>query len=145
MINRWSIGKIYGLWITRTRRIKSQQNLPAFPLFPPCTNYRLTVTEIVTMYSRSSTGWSEWEEDNLLPWLEENSDLPWTDRTQAYSKQLGVTRSVESLRGKKISYLTKTPFWSCETDTADDYLEDPRETPTSESHRRRPALQPFKK
>jgi hypothetical protein len=43
------------------------------------------------MYSRSVTGWSEWEEDNLLPWLEENSDMPWTDRAQAYSEQFGVS------------------------------------------------------
>ncbi|KAJ5904752.1 uncharacterized protein N7473_001668 [Penicillium subrubescens] len=59
------------------------------------------------MYSRSATGWSEWEEDNLLPWLEENSELPWTDRAQAYSKQFGVSRSVESLRGKKYHILRK--------------------------------------
>jgi hypothetical protein len=59
------------------------------------------------MYSRSATGWSEWEEDNLLPWLEENDDLPWTDRAQAYSKQFGVNRSVESLRGKKYHILRK--------------------------------------
>jgi hypothetical protein len=59
------------------------------------------------MYSRSATGWSEREEDNLLPWLEENSDLSWTDRAQAYSKQFGVSRSVESLRGKKYHILRK--------------------------------------
>jgi hypothetical protein len=65
------------------------------------------VNEIITMYSRSATGWSEWEEDNLLPGLEENSKLPWTDRAQAYSKQFGVSRSVESLRGKKYHILRK--------------------------------------
>jgi hypothetical protein len=58
-------------------------------------------------YSRSATGWSEWEEDNLLPWLEENSELPWTDRAKAYSEQFGVSRSVESLRGKKYHILRK--------------------------------------
>jgi hypothetical protein len=62
------------------------------------------------MYSRSATGWSEWEEDNLLPWLAENSGLPWTDRAQAYSKQFGVNRSVESLRGKKYHILRKRRF-----------------------------------
>jgi hypothetical protein len=59
------------------------------------------------MYSRSATGWSEWEEDNLLPWLEENSELSWTDRAQAYWKQFGVSRSVESLRGKNYHILRK--------------------------------------
>ncbi|KAJ5904779.1 uncharacterized protein N7473_001695 [Penicillium subrubescens] len=59
------------------------------------------------MHSRSATGWSEWEEDNLLPWLEENNGLPWTDRAQAYSKQFGVSRSVESLRGKEYHILRK--------------------------------------
>jgi hypothetical protein len=34
------------------------------------------VSDLNTMYSRSATGWPEWEEDNLLPWLEENSELP---------------------------------------------------------------------
>jgi hypothetical protein len=59
------------------------------------------------MYSRSATGWSIWEEDNLLPWLEANSNMPWTDRAQAYSEQFGVIRSVESLRGKKYHILRK--------------------------------------
>jgi hypothetical protein len=59
------------------------------------------------MYSRSATGWSDWEEDNLLLWLEENSELPWTDRAKAYSEQFGVSRSVESLRGKKYHVLRK--------------------------------------
>jgi hypothetical protein len=59
------------------------------------------------MYSRSATGWSDWEEDNLLPWLEENSNMPWVDRAKAYSDQFGVSRSVESLRGKKYHILRK--------------------------------------
>jgi hypothetical protein len=53
------------------------------------------------MYSRSATPWSKREEDNLLPWLKENSELPWIARPDAYLEQVGVKRSVESLRGKK--------------------------------------------
>ncbi|KAF3400078.1 hypothetical protein F1880_008417 [Penicillium rolfsii] len=59
------------------------------------------------MYARNVTGWSEWEENHLLSWLEENSNLPWTDRAQAYSEQFGVSRTVESLRGKKYHILRK--------------------------------------
>jgi hypothetical protein len=89
--------------------IKYQQSRPTCPLFSPCTNSLILtiLSEFHIMYSRSATGWSEWEEDNLLPWLEENSDMPWTDRAQAYSEQFGVSRSVESLRGKKDHILRK--------------------------------------
>jgi hypothetical protein len=59
------------------------------------------------MYSRSATPWSKREEDNLLPWLEENSELPWIARSDAYLEQVGVKRSVESLRGKKYHILRK--------------------------------------
>jgi hypothetical protein len=59
------------------------------------------------MYSRSATPWSKREEDNLLPWLEENSELPWIARSDAYLDQVGVKRSVESLRGKKYHILRK--------------------------------------
>jgi hypothetical protein len=60
------------------------------------------------MYSRSATPWSKREEDNLLPWLEENSELPWIARSDAYLDQVGVKRSVESLRGKKYHILRKS-------------------------------------
>ena len=59
------------------------------------------------MYSRSATPWSKREEDNLLPWLKENSELPWIARPDAYLEQVGVKRSVESLRGKKYHILRK--------------------------------------
>ncbi|KAJ5904656.1 uncharacterized protein N7473_001572 [Penicillium subrubescens] len=59
------------------------------------------------MYSRNATPWSKREEDNLLPWLEENSELPWIARSGAYLDQVGVKRSVESLRGKKYHILRK--------------------------------------
>ncbi|OKO90123.1 hypothetical protein PENSUB_13531, partial [Penicillium subrubescens] len=63
--------------------------------------------KIITIYSRSATPWSKREEDNLLPWLKENSELPWIARPDAYLEQVGVKRSVESLRGKKYHILRK--------------------------------------
>ncbi|KAJ6004633.1 hypothetical protein N7540_013002 [Penicillium herquei] len=59
------------------------------------------------MAPRSSTGWPQWEEDNLLPWLEANSGMSWKDLVHAYQKQLGIDRSIESLRGKKYHILRK--------------------------------------
>ena len=59
------------------------------------------------MSSRSATGWSEWEEKNLLPWLDEHRALPWKARSNAYFAQYQIYRSVESLRGKKYHILRK--------------------------------------
>ncbi|KAJ5778416.1 hypothetical protein N7520_001662 [Penicillium odoratum] len=59
------------------------------------------------MSPRGTMGWSEREEENLLPWLDENSALPWKALPDAYSEQFGVDRSVESLRGKKYHILRK--------------------------------------
>jgi hypothetical protein len=59
------------------------------------------------MYSRSATAWSKREEDNLLPWLEENRELPWTARSHTLSEQFRVYGSVKSLRGKKYHILRK--------------------------------------
>jgi hypothetical protein len=59
------------------------------------------------MHSRSVTAWPKWEEDKLLPWLEANRELSWTARSDAYLEQVGVKRSVESLRGKKYYILRK--------------------------------------
>ncbi|KAJ5749475.1 hypothetical protein N7533_006503 [Penicillium manginii] len=59
------------------------------------------------MSQHSSLGWSEWEEDNLLPWLHANRALSWDARAAAYNEQYGTSRTVESLRGKKYHILRK--------------------------------------
>jgi hypothetical protein len=59
------------------------------------------------MSQHSSLGWSEWEEGNLLPWLEANRALSWDARAAAYNQQYGTSRTVESLRGKKYHILRK--------------------------------------
>ncbi|CAI7672335.1 unnamed protein product [Penicillium palitans] len=52
------------------------------------------------MSPRSEVAWEEWEEKNLLPWLDAHRALPWKARSHAYYEQYQVDRSVESLRGK---------------------------------------------
>jgi hypothetical protein len=103
------LGKDVNRGSRKTRSITHQQSRPTCPLLSPYTSSLLLtiLSAFHNMYSRSATGWSKWEEDNLLPWLEENSNMLWTDRAQAYSKQFGVSRSVESLRGKKYHILRK--------------------------------------
>lgn len=59
------------------------------------------------MSQHSSLGWSEWEEDNLLPWLNTHRALSWDARAAAYHEQYGIKRTVESLRGKKYHILRK--------------------------------------
>ncbi|KAJ5742257.1 hypothetical protein N7533_011666 [Penicillium manginii] len=59
------------------------------------------------MSQHSSFGWSEWEEDNLLPWLDANRALSWEARAAAYNEQYETNRTVESLRGKKYHILRK--------------------------------------
>ena len=59
------------------------------------------------MSPRGTMGWSEREEENLLPWLDENRTLPWKALPDAYCERFGVNRSVESLRGKKYHILRK--------------------------------------
>ncbi|KAI1828855.1 hypothetical protein DTO027I6_10271 [Penicillium roqueforti] len=59
------------------------------------------------MSPRSEVAWEEWEEKNLLPWLDAHRALPWKARSHAYSAQYQVGRSVESLRGKKYHILRK--------------------------------------
>ncbi|KAJ5655082.1 hypothetical protein N7490_002085 [Penicillium lividum] len=59
------------------------------------------------MSSRGTMSWSEREEENLLPWLDENRALPWKALPRAYSEKFGVIRSVESRRGKKYHILRK--------------------------------------
>ncbi|CAG8137380.1 unnamed protein product [Penicillium nalgiovense] len=51
------------------------------------------------MSPRREVAWEEWEEKNLLPWLDAHRVLPWKARSHAYSAQYQVDRSVESLRG----------------------------------------------
>ena len=59
------------------------------------------------MSPRSEVAWEEWEEKNLLPWLDAHRALPWKARSHAYSARYQVGRSVESLRGKKYHILRK--------------------------------------
>ncbi|KAK9847467.1 hypothetical protein MYU51_018707 [Penicillium brevicompactum] len=59
------------------------------------------------MSPRSALGWPEWEEKNLLSWLDAHQELSWKARSDAYYEQHRVARSVESLRGKKYHILRK--------------------------------------
>ncbi|KAJ5267770.1 hypothetical protein N7478_010578 [Penicillium angulare] len=59
------------------------------------------------MTPHNAVGWSAWEEENLLPWLESNRNLTWKALSIAYWQQYRVRRSVESLRGKKHHILRK--------------------------------------
>ena len=59
------------------------------------------------MSTRSEVGWSEWEEKNLLSWLDAHRALSWKARSDAYYEQYQVDRSVESLRGKMYHILRK--------------------------------------
>jgi hypothetical protein len=59
------------------------------------------------MPRRSTSGWPEWEEKNLFPWLYAHRKLSWEGRSVAYYEQYGVPRSAESLRGKKYHILRK--------------------------------------
>ncbi|OQE56711.1 hypothetical protein PENNAL_c0406G03655 [Penicillium nalgiovense] len=57
------------------------------------------------MSPRSACGWPEWEEKNLLSWLDAHRDLSWKALSDAYYEEYQVDRSVESLRGKKYHIL----------------------------------------
>ncbi|KAJ5471426.1 hypothetical protein N7530_008783 [Penicillium desertorum] len=59
------------------------------------------------MSPRSACGWPEWEEKNLLSWLDSHRDLSWKALSDAYYEEYQVHRSVESLRGKKYHILRK--------------------------------------
>jgi hypothetical protein len=59
------------------------------------------------MSPRNDVVWSEWEENNLLSWLDAGRALPWKARSHAYYEQYQMDRSVESLRGKKYHILRK--------------------------------------
>jgi hypothetical protein len=61
----------------------------------------------ITMSPRSACGWPEWEEKNLLSWLDAHRDLSWKALSDAYYEEYQVDRSVESLRGKKYHILRK--------------------------------------
>ncbi|CAG8092430.1 unnamed protein product [Penicillium salamii] len=50
------------------------------------------------MSPRSASGWLEWEEKNLLSWLDAHRELSWKARSDAYYKQHRVARGAESLR-----------------------------------------------
>ncbi|CAG7963970.1 unnamed protein product [Penicillium salamii] len=59
------------------------------------------------MSPRSEIVWSEWEEKNLLSWLDAHRELPWKARSDAYYEQYWVVRSVDSLREKMYHILRK--------------------------------------
>ncbi|CAP79444.1 hypothetical protein PCH_Pc19g00280 [Penicillium rubens Wisconsin 54-1255] len=59
------------------------------------------------MSPRSACGWPEWEEKNLLSWLDAHRDLSWKALSDAYYEEYQVGRSVESLRGKKYHIMRK--------------------------------------
>ncbi|CAG8066570.1 unnamed protein product [Penicillium salamii] len=59
------------------------------------------------MSPRNASGWPEWEEKNLLSWLDAHRELSWKARSDAYYEQHRVARSAESLRGKKYHILRK--------------------------------------
>jgi hypothetical protein len=59
------------------------------------------------MSPRSACGWPEWEEKNLLSWLDSHRGLSWKALSDAYYEEYQVDRSVESLRGKKYHILRK--------------------------------------
>ncbi|OGE46824.1 hypothetical protein PENARI_c103G08589 [Penicillium arizonense] len=59
------------------------------------------------MSPRRAYGWPEWEEKNLLPWLDAHRELSWKALSDAYYEEYQVHRSVESLRGKKYHILRK--------------------------------------
>ncbi|KAJ5041917.1 hypothetical protein NUH16_011205 [Penicillium rubens] len=59
------------------------------------------------MSLRSVCGWPEWEEKNLLSWLDSYRGLPWKALSDVYYEEYQVYRSVESLRGKKYYILRK--------------------------------------
>lgn len=61
----------------------------------------------ITMSTRSACGWPEWEEKNLLLWLDAHRDLSWKALSDAYYEEYQVDRSVESLRGKRYHILRK--------------------------------------
>ena len=75
------------------------------PSFEPI--YKVLLLPTNAMASRREVIWSEWEESNLIPWLDAYRALSWKARADAYYKQHGVYRSVESLRGKMYHILRK--------------------------------------
>ena len=49
------------------------------------------------MSQRGSMGWSGWEENTLLSWLDAQRALPWKIRPDADFEQFQIHRTVESL------------------------------------------------
>ncbi|CAG8056480.1 unnamed protein product [Penicillium salamii] len=78
-----------------------------FVLFPSPVLLTPTNCLGITMSPRSASGWPEWEEKNLLSWLDAHQELSWKARSDAYYEQHRVARSAESLRGKKYHILRK--------------------------------------
>ncbi|OQE41480.1 hypothetical protein PENNAL_c0735G10197, partial [Penicillium nalgiovense] len=52
------------------------------------------------MSPRSEVAWEEWEEKNLLAWLDAHRVLPRKARSHAYYEQYQVDRRFESAREK---------------------------------------------
>ena len=61
----------------------------------------------ITILPRSASSWPEWEEKNILSWLDAHRELSWKARSDAYYEQHSVVRSAESLRRKKCHILRK--------------------------------------
>ncbi|CAG8892920.1 unnamed protein product [Penicillium nalgiovense] len=56
------------------------------------------------MSPRSEVAWEEWEEKNLLPWLDAHRALPWKARSHAYSAQYQVDRSQRRIGAKPLEH-----------------------------------------
>lgn len=59
------------------------------------------------MFLCSEIVWSEWEEENILSWLDVYWVLLWKDHSNAYYKQYQIRRSIKSLQKKKYHILCK--------------------------------------
>lgn len=44
--------------------------------------------------------WSEWEEQNLPTWLSRNKHLTWAQKEAKYVHDIGIPRTIQSIRGK---------------------------------------------
>jgi hypothetical protein len=58
------------------------------------------------MSQHSSLGWSDWEEDNLLPWLKKTRALSWDARAAAYRimKNMGSSELWNRYEGKNTTF-----------------------------------------
>lgn len=52
------------------------------------------------MSPRSEMAWEEWEERNLLAWLDAHRTLPWKARSHTYSNNIRWTEALRLCEGK---------------------------------------------